>query len=61
MQEPVLDLERNCRVAYCGFDGNWRFVDLQSIEDACIEALRLRHFYDGVDIVDAKTGNPVEF
>ena len=35
-------------------------IPFDSLEDACAHALKLRHFYPGVDIVDAVTGEPVE-
>lgn len=34
-------------------------VPFDTLEKACAHALRLRHFYSGVDIVD-ETGEPVE-
>jgi len=48
------------RLQWCGRDGNLRFLDFKRLENAVREGLWERHFFDGVDIVDPTTGEPVE-
>lgn len=36
-------------------------VPFDSVEEACAHALKLRHLYGVVEIVDAETCDPVEF
>lgn len=41
-------------------EGNLRSRRFQRLEDARLEAEYLRRHYDGVEIIDEETGEPVE-
>lgn len=47
-------------VQWCDHEGNLRELQFSSLPDASLEALKLRNRFDGVEIVDADTGKPVE-
>lgn len=47
-------------VVWCGPDGIQQERRFFRLPGASLEALKLRHRYDGVEIVNAETGEPVE-
>lgn len=47
-------------VQWCDYEGNLRERKFSRLPDASWEALKLRHRFDGVSIVSAETGEPVE-
>lgn len=47
-------------VQWCDQEGNLRERKFSRLSDASLEALKLRHRFDGVEIVDEDTGKPVE-
>lgn len=47
-------------VQWCDHEGNLQERQIERLEDASLEALKLRRLFDGVEVLDAETGKPVE-
>lgn len=55
-----MKLGKRYRLEWCGNDGDLKYEDFHQLVDAVREGIKIRHFFDGVEIVNAETGNPVE-